>query len=101
MPSALPSLPCVKFENTSFNRYVLREPGMQHDGIARDGIRKGELVVVTGGGGGFGRAFCRRFARDGAKVAVWDVDTALGEETVRQGAGEGGEARLFKGDHPQ
>jgi NAD(P)-dependent dehydrogenase (short-subunit alcohol dehydrogenase family) len=74
---------------------------MQHDGIARDGIRKGELVVVTGGGGGFGSAFCRRFARDGAKVAVWDVDVALGEETVRQVAGEGGEARFFKVDHAE
>ena len=34
---------------------------MSSDGIARDGIRRGELVVVTGGGGGFGRAFARRF----------------------------------------
>jgi 2-hydroxycyclohexanecarboxyl-CoA dehydrogenase len=74
---------------------------MQDDGIARDGIRKGELVVVTGGGGGFGRAFCRRFARDGAKVAVWDIDVALGEETVRQVTGEGGEAIFFKVDHAE
>src|SRR5215813_8324299 len=71
---------------------------MQHDDIARDGIRKGDLVVVTGGGGGFGRAFCRRFAADGAKVAVWDIDTKLGEEVAQEARAAGGEARFFKAD---
>jgi NAD(P)-dependent dehydrogenase (short-subunit alcohol dehydrogenase family) len=71
---------------------------MESDGIVRDGIKRGELVVVTGGGGGFGRAFCRRFARDGAKVAIWEIDAASGEETLRQVKAEGGEAHLFKVD---
>lgn len=71
---------------------------MDGDGIARDGIRPGDTVVVTGGGGGFGQALVRRFARDGAKVAVWDVDASLGEETVRQVKGEGGQAQFFKAD---
>jgi NAD(P)-dependent dehydrogenase (short-subunit alcohol dehydrogenase family) len=71
---------------------------MSDDGIARDGIRRGELVVVTGGGGGFGRAFARRFARDGAKVAVWEVNTEAGNETVKQVKAEGGEARFFQVD---
>ena len=68
---------------------------MEGDGIARDGIKPGDVVVVTGGGGGFGRAFCRRFARGGAKVAVWDIDAKAGEETVRQAKADGGEARFF------
>ncbi len=68
------------------------------DGIARDGLRPGDLVVVTGGGGGFGRAFAHRFARDGAKVAVWDKKRDLGEETVRQVREAGGEARFFQVD---
>ena len=68
------------------------------DGIARDGIKPGDAVVVTGGGGGFGRAFCRRFARDGARVAVWDVDAALGEETARAIAAAGGTARFIKAE---
>lgn len=71
---------------------------MSDDGIVRDGIRRGELVVVTGGGGGFGRAFARRFARDGAKVAVWEINTDAGNETVRQVKEAGGEARFFQVD---
>jgi 3-oxoacyl-[acyl-carrier protein] reductase len=31
------------------------------------------VVIVTGGAAGLGRATARRFAQDGAKVAVWDV----------------------------
>jgi 2-hydroxycyclohexanecarboxyl-CoA dehydrogenase len=71
---------------------------MDGDGIARDGLKPGEVVVVTGGGGGFGRAFCRRFARAGAKVAVWDFDAKAGEETVRLIGAEKGEAYFIKAD---
>src|SRR5688500_4845178 len=74
---------------------------MSTDGIERDGIKHGELVVVTGAGGGFGRAFCRRFARDGAKVVAWEIDAASGEETVRQVQAEGGEAHFRKVDLAQ
>jgi 2-hydroxycyclohexanecarboxyl-CoA dehydrogenase len=71
---------------------------MQGDGIARDGIKTGDVVVVTGGGGGFGRAFSRRFARAGAKVAVWDIDAKSGEEIVGEIAAAGGEACFIKAD---
>jgi 2-hydroxycyclohexanecarboxyl-CoA dehydrogenase len=74
---------------------------MSGDGIVRDGIRPGETVVVTGGGGGFGRAFCRRLAQGGAKVAVWELNPESGQETVRQVAEEGGQARLFAVDLSQ
>lgn len=68
------------------------------DGIARDGIKPGDVVVVTGGGGGFGRAFAKRFARGGAKVAVWDINKEAGEETARQAQAADGEARFFAVD---
>jgi NAD(P)-dependent dehydrogenase (short-subunit alcohol dehydrogenase family) len=71
---------------------------MQGDGIARDGIKTCDVVVVTGGGGGFGRAFSRRFARAGSKVAVWDIDAKSGEEIVGEIAAAGGEACFIKAD---
>jgi 2-hydroxycyclohexanecarboxyl-CoA dehydrogenase len=73
-------------------------PVAGEDGIVRDGLREGDLVLVTGAGGGFGRALCRRFGRLGAKVAAWEVDAENGAETVRQVEAEGGEATLFRVD---
>jgi 2-hydroxycyclohexanecarboxyl-CoA dehydrogenase len=35
----------------------------------------GKVVIVTGGGGGIGEATCRRFAAEGAKIAVFDRRT--------------------------
>jgi 2-hydroxycyclohexanecarboxyl-CoA dehydrogenase len=71
---------------------------MSDDGIVRDGFRPGDLVVVTGGGGGFGRAFCRRFAKAGARLAIWDVKADLGRETLKQAHDLGAEAEFFEGD---
>jgi NAD(P)-dependent dehydrogenase (short-subunit alcohol dehydrogenase family) len=71
---------------------------MAADGIERDGIKRGDVVVVTGGGGGFGRAFCRRFARGGAKVAVWDIDAQAGEAVAREIGAAGGEACFVEAD---
>lgn len=35
---------------------------------------RGDVVLVTGGGGGVGRRLAIRLARLGAKVVVWDVN---------------------------
>jgi len=74
---------------------------MAGDRIVRDGIKPGDVVVVTGGGGGFGQAFCRRFARDGAKVAIWDHDAKLGEQILKKVKAEGGDVKFFKADLSQ
>lgn len=40
---------------------------------------KDQVVVVTGGANGIGRAICQAFAAEGSKVVVSDIDEASGE----------------------
>jgi NAD(P)-dependent dehydrogenase (short-subunit alcohol dehydrogenase family) len=44
----------------------------------------GKVAIVTGGGRNVGRAIARRFVREGARVAVVDVDRRRGEATVAE-----------------
>jgi 3-oxoacyl-[acyl-carrier protein] reductase len=51
-----------------------------------------KVIIVTGGGHGIGRAYCRGLAREGAKVVVTDIDLAAAEETknlLEQAGGQG------------
>lgn len=45
---------------------------------------EGRVVAVTGGAGGIGSATCRRFADEGAQVAVLDLDGASAERVASQ-----------------
>jgi glucose 1-dehydrogenase len=42
-----------------------------------------KVCVVTGGGSGIGRALCQRFAAEGGKIVIVDIDEDKGRETER------------------
>ncbi|MEH7350204.1 SDR family NAD(P)-dependent oxidoreductase [Gottfriedia acidiceleris] len=43
---------------------------------------KDKVAVITGGGSGIGRATAIRFAREGAKIVIADINEVTGEETL-------------------
>jgi glucose 1-dehydrogenase/3-oxoacyl-[acyl-carrier protein] reductase len=51
---------------------------------------RGQVVVITGAGGGIGRATALRLASEGAAIAVWDIDdesAATTAELIREADG--------------
>ena len=59
---------------------------------------EGRTVIVTGGGGGIGGATCRRFAAEGARVAVFDIRLAAATTVADAIVAGGGEAAAFACD---
>ncbi|HWP23091.1 MAG TPA: SDR family NAD(P)-dependent oxidoreductase [Candidatus Binatia bacterium] len=57
-----------------------------------------KIAIVTGGGGGIGSAIVRRFAREGARVAVADIDAAAARASAAQVTERGGEAVSIAAD---
>lgn len=58
----------------------------------------GKIGIVTAAGSGMGRAGAVRFAREGASVAVVDLDAAAAEATAGAIAAAGGQALALPGD---
>ncbi|HKM74141.1 MAG TPA: SDR family NAD(P)-dependent oxidoreductase, partial [Stellaceae bacterium] len=62
------------------------------------GLLDGKSALITGGGGGIGRAAALAFAREGARVAVADLVTEAARETVALVNAAGGQAVSLSGD---
>src|SRR5437868_469476 len=62
------------------------------------GIVEGKVALVTGGGGGIGRASALAFAREGARVAVADFAADTARDTVALINAAGGQAITLTGD---
>ncbi len=60
-----------------------------------------KVVLITGGGGGIGRASALAFARAGAKVAVTDRDVEAGADTAAQVQALGADALFIAADVSQ
>jgi NAD(P)-dependent dehydrogenase (short-subunit alcohol dehydrogenase family) len=58
----------------------------------------GKVAVVTGGGSGIGRALVLALGREGARVAVADIDEADARETTRLAAAAGAETLAVRTD---
>lgn len=59
---------------------------------------RGKAALITGAGSGFGEAIARRFAQEGARVAVNDLDAAKAETVAAAIRQAGGEAIAAQGD---
>lgn len=58
----------------------------------------GKVAIITGAGAGMGRTGAILFAREGATVAVTDINEADAQETVDTITAEGGTARAWRLD---
>lgn len=55
-----------------------------------------KVIVITGGASGIGKAAVQKFAREGAAVAIWDVNKVEGKELELILLNEGFSARFIK-----
>jgi NAD(P)-dependent dehydrogenase (short-subunit alcohol dehydrogenase family) len=62
------------------------------------GLLDGKAALITGAGGGIGRAAALAFAREGARVAAADLAADAAQETVARINANGGQALALGGD---
>jgi len=57
-----------------------------------------KVAIVTGAGSGFGEGIAKRFAQEGAKVVVNDLNGEAAARVAREIAEAGGAAHAVAGD---
>jgi 3-oxoacyl-[acyl-carrier protein] reductase len=58
----------------------------------------GKVVIVTGAGGGIGEGYAKRFAKEGMKVCVAEINEQGGQRVVDEIKAAGGDAMFVKVD---
>lgn len=58
----------------------------------------GELCLITGAGGALGRLFALEFAKEGAHLVLWDVNSAANEQTAEQARALGVQVHAYTVD---
>lgn len=66
--------------------------------MADNGYVDGKVIVVTGGGGGFGRLISQQASERGAKMVCADINMEAAEETAELVRSAGGEAIPVRAD---
>jgi NAD(P)-dependent dehydrogenase (short-subunit alcohol dehydrogenase family) len=59
---------------------------------------KDKVAIITGAGQGIGRAYANRFAREGAKVVVAEINEEIGRRTEQEVKAAGSDALYVKTD---
>ncbi|WP_257351020.1 SDR family NAD(P)-dependent oxidoreductase [Pseudalkalibacillus decolorationis] len=55
-----------------------------------------KVCIITGAGGGMGKTAAKMFAKEGGKIAVFELNEERGQETVDEIKKEGGDATFFQ-----
>ncbi len=57
-----------------------------------------KVVIVTGGAGGIGAAICQRFAAEGSRIAIFDINGPVADALAAKLRSDGGNARAYAVD---